>query len=111
MAMERYKAQDYTYTVFWSENDNAWIGVAGEFKSMSYIDEDDQLEAFAGIVELVRETLEEIYGDGDEPPAPFSKRSYSGTFPLRMTPEQHRRLAMEAAEMGVSMNQLVVSRI
>ena len=109
--MERYKAQDYTYKVFWSEADEAWIGVASEFKSMSYIDENDQLDAFAGIVDLVRETLDEMYEDGEEPPAPFSKQEYSGRFALRMTPEQHRRLAEEAAEMGVSMNQLVVSRI
>ena len=109
--MERFKAQDYTYRVFWSDADEAWIGTASEFKYMSHIDEHDQFDAFAGIVELVRETLEEMYEDGEEPPVPFSKRDYSGTFPLRMTPEQHRRIAMEAAEMGVSMNQLLVSRI
>ena len=109
--MERYKAQDYTYKVFWSDADAAWIGVASEFKSMSYIDENDQLDAFTGIVDLVCETLEEIYEDGEEPPTPFSKQDFSGRFALRMTPEQHRRLAEEAADMGVSMNQLVVSRI
>lgn len=49
--------------------------------------------------------------DGDPIPEPLSKRQYSGRYALRMTPEQHRRLAMEAAEQGVSMNQLLVSRI
>ena len=109
--MERYKASDYTYRVFWSDEDEAWVAVADEFKYMSYISEQDQFDAFAGIVELIGETVEEIYSDGKEPPAPFSKQEYSGRFALRMTPEQHRRLAIEAAEMGVSMNQLLVSRI
>ena len=108
---EKFSAQDYTYKVFWSEADSAWIGTASEFKSLSFIDEKDQFGAFAGIVGLVGETLDEMYSDGEEPPVPFSKQEYSGRFALRMTPEQHRRLAEEAAEMGVSMNHLVVSRI
>ena len=85
-------------------------GATREF-AVSFIDENDQFDAFAGIVGLVGETLDEMYGDGEEPPVPFSKQEYSGRFALRMTPEQHRRLAEEAAEMGVSMNHLVVSRI
>lgn len=40
-----------------------------------------------------------------------SKRDHPGTFPLRMTPEQHRRTAVEAAETGMPTNQLPASRI
>ena len=109
--MNRFRAEDYTYRVFWSDEDEAWIAVADEFRSLSYIDEKSPCAALEGMVGLLRETLNDIYTDGKEPPMPFSKRKYSGSFALRMTPEQHRRIAIEAAEMGISMNQLLVSRI
>lgn len=110
MAMERYRAEEYTYRVFWSEEDGEYVCVADEFKSLSNLST-DQVEAFTGMVDLLQSVLDDIYGEGKEPPAPFSKREYSGRFHLRMTPEQHRRLATEASEMGVSINQLLVSRI
>ena len=37
--------------------------------SMSSISERDQLDAFAGIVGLVGETVDEVYADGEEPPS------------------------------------------
>ena len=107
----RFKAEDYTYRVFWSEEDGAWIGVCDEFKSLSNISEDSQFDAFTGMVDLLRDVLDDMYADGEEPPIPFSKRVYSGHISLRMTPEQHRRIAMESAEQGVSINQLLVSRV
>ena len=107
---ERFKAQDYTYRVFWSEEDGAFVCMADEFKSLSNLDE-DQFSALSGMVDLLQSVIDDLYEEGQEPPVPFSKRMYSGKFPLRMTPEQHRRIAIEAAEMGISMNQLLVSRI
>ncbi|WP_367316875.1 toxin-antitoxin system HicB family antitoxin [Gordonibacter sp. RACS_AR68] len=48
---------------------------------------------------------------GECPPLPFGRRSFSGKYALRMSSEQHRRVAIEAAEQRVSINQLLVSRI
>ena len=107
----KHRAEDYTYRVFWSDEDNAWIGVCDEFKSLSHISEDNQYEAFLGIVDLLRFVLDDMYENGEVPPVPFSKRTYSGHISLRMTPEQHRRIVMESAEQGVSINQLLVSRV
>mgnify|MGYP002868044182 CR=1 FL=1 len=109
--MKRYNACDYTYRVFWSEEDEAWVSVADEFKYLSNLSESSQLDAFTGMVELLQSVLDDLYGEGQEPPAPFSMRSYSGHISLRMTPEQHRRIAIESAEQGVSINQLLVSRV
>ena len=44
-------------------------------------------------------------------PTPLASRTYSGKFALRIPPEKHRELAIEAAEQHVSLNQLVVSRL
>ncbi|WP_279305852.1 toxin-antitoxin system HicB family antitoxin [Pusillimonas noertemannii] len=44
-------------------------------------------------------------------PEPFADRTYSGQFRVRVTPEVHRKLAMQAAEAGVSMNLLASSKL
>jgi len=105
-----HKAEDYTYRVFWSEEDDAYIATVAEFPRLSSI-EDTQSEAFAGMVELVRFVLNEMEKAGEVPPIPLTKKRYSGEIRLRMPTEVHRRVAMEAAEQGVSINQLLVSRI
>ena len=105
-----HKAEEYTYRVFWSDEDEAFIGTVAEFPRLSHFDGTRQ-EAFDGIVELVSDVMGDMEEDGEELPEPFGKRSYSGRIVLRMTPEQHRRIAMEAAEQGVSINTLLVSRI
>lgn len=38
-------------------------------------------------------------------------RRYSGKFVVRLTPEAHRQLALEAAEQRVSLNRLAASRL
>ncbi|MGK2927239.1 MAG: toxin-antitoxin system HicB family antitoxin [Lysobacterales bacterium] len=43
--------------------------------------------------------------------APISARSYSGKFMVRVPPEVHRLLAIQAAESGVSLNRLVSSKM
>jgi predicted HicB family RNase H-like nuclease len=63
------------------------------------------------MVSLVRFVFNDMEETGEEAPVPFSKREYSGSLRLRLPKEQHRRIALEAAEQGVSMNQLIVSRI
>ena len=105
-----YKAEDYVYRVFWSEEDDSFIATVAEFPRLSSI-ENTQGEAFAGIVDLVGFVLTEMSSAGEEPPAPFAKRKYSGEIRLRMPTEVHRRVALEAAEQGVSINQLLLSRI
>ena len=109
--MDRYKADEYTYRVFWSEEDKAWVSTCAEFKSLSNISDLSLHDALAGMVELLRDVLDDIYEEGEEPPAPFSKRAYSGHISVRMPPEKHRMIAIESAEQNVSINQLIVARV
>lgn len=104
------KAQEYTYRVFWSKNDRAFIGAVAEFPSLSHV-ADNQNDALAGIVDLVAFVLEDMTNNKEHPPLPLGERKFSGKFALRMPPELHRRIAIEAAEQGVSINQLLVTRI
>lgn len=44
-------------------------------------------------------------------PEPLSSRRYSGKFVVRVPPEVHRRLAIEAAEENISLNRLVSAKL
>ena len=44
-------------------------------------------------------------------PEPLAERKYSGNFQTRIPSELHRQLAIEAAEVGVSLNRLVSLRL
>jgi hypothetical protein len=48
---------------------------------------------------------------GEPVPVPLADRRYSGEFKVRIPPEQHRRLAIEASEQGVSLNRLVSAKL
>jgi predicted HicB family RNase H-like nuclease len=41
----------------------------------------------------------------------LAEKRYSGEFRVRIPPEQHRALAMQAAEQGVSLNRLVSMKL
>ena len=67
--------------------------------------------ALAGIRALVRDVLEDMGTSGEQVPAPFADRKYSGRFVVRVPSEVHRSLAITAAEQGVSLNRLVNARL
>ena len=47
---------------------------------------------------------------GESVPELISQRRYSGKFMVRVPPEVHRKLAIEAAEEDISLNRLVSNR-
>lgn len=103
-------AREYTYRVFWSCEDAAFVATVAEFPSLSCV-EPTQAEALDGIVEVVRGAIEILTEEGAEAPVPLGRKRYSGHLSLRIPPEKHRRVAIEAAESGVSINQLICARI
>ena len=102
--------EHYTYRVRWSAEDEEFVGTVAEFPSLSWLD-GDQIEAFLGIRKLVADVVSDMLAQGDTPPDAIADRNYSGKFMLRVTPETHRRLAIEAAEQQVSLNRLAASRL
>lgn len=102
--------EKYTYKVVWSHPDETYIGTVAEFPHLSHIDNMLGGASF-GIVSLVGAVLADMEQSGEVPPKPFGERNYSGKLSLRMTPEQHRRIAIEAAEQNVSINHLLTSRL
>lgn len=110
LAPPAYKAEDYLYSVVWSPEDEAFIGRVLEFPSLA-AHGDKQEEALREIRAAVEYALEDLAECGERIPEPFSKRHYSGTLNVRMPKHLHRHLAIEAEQDGVSLNQLIVSKL
>lgn len=103
-------AEHYTYRVRWSAEDEGYVGTVAELPSLSWVAE--TLEAaLAGVRELVAGVLEDMTSTGETPPEAIADRSYSGKFMVRVPPELHRHLAIEAAEQNVSLNRLAATRL
>ncbi|NJK52157.1 MAG: type II toxin-antitoxin system HicB family antitoxin [Leptolyngbyaceae cyanobacterium SU_3_3] len=103
-------AKFYTYRVIWSQEDQEFVGLCAEFPGMSWLDADQQA-AFSGIVTLVQDCLDDLAAHHEPIPTPLSKKQYSGKFMVRIPPEQHRQLAIQAAEQGISLNRLASSKL
>ena len=99
-------ADHYTYRLSWSAEDGEHVATCAEFPSLSWLDE-DEIEALRGIKRLVREAVEDMQASGEPAPEPLADKEFSGKFMVRVPPEQHRALAVRAAEAGVSLNRYV----
>jgi predicted HicB family RNase H-like nuclease len=104
------KIEHYTYRLTWSEDDKQWAGLCVEFPSLSYLASTQQ-KALRGIVKVVAEVVEDMAANKESIPQPLNSRRYSGKFMVRVPPEVHRRLAIEAAEENISLNRLVSSKL
>jgi predicted HicB family RNase H-like nuclease len=100
----------YGYRVLWSAEDQEFVGSCVEFPSLSWLAR-TQEEALRGIRDVVAEVVDDLRTDGEPVPEPMSSRTYSGKFNLRLGEQLHRKLAAEAAEQHLSLNQYVVRRL
>ena len=100
----------YTYRVTWSAEDREHVGLCAEFPSLSWLAATPEA-ALAGVRATVASVVADMQAQGEEVPVPMAERRYSGEFRVRIPPEQHRRLASQAQEQGVSLNRLVSSKL
>jgi len=104
------KSDRYTYRVTWSEEDNEHVGLCVEFPSLSWLAKKPEA-ALRGIRKLVEDVVHEMRKVGEAVPEPIACRHYSGKFMVRVPPQVHRKLAIQAAESGVSLNRLASSKL
>jgi predicted HicB family RNase H-like nuclease len=100
----------YTYRVTWSAEDEMHVGLCAEFPSLSWL-ANTPGGALAGIRQVVADTVADLETSGEDVPVALAERRFSGRFVVRVPPEVHRNLAVEAAEAGVSLNRLVSARL
>ena len=92
----------YTYRVTWSEEDGEYVGLCVEFPSISWLAQTPE-EALSGIRQVTAEVVSDLDANGELIPEPIAVKKYSGNFLVRIPPESHRKLALEAAESGISL--------
>ena len=100
----------YAYRVLWSEEDQEYVGLCSEFPSLSWLGS-TQEKALKGIKKLVNESVLDMEENGEDIPKAISVRNYSGKFMVRVPPEIHRQLALQAAESGVSLNRVASAKL
>jgi predicted HicB family RNase H-like nuclease len=108
--MAMLKNDRYTYRVTWSEEDKEYVGLCVEYPSLSWLAPTPQ-EALEGIRQVVADVVSDMEANEETVPEPIALRHYSGKFTVRIPPDLHRRLALEAAESGISLNRLASAKL
>lgn len=103
-------ADHYTYRVTWSPEDGEHVGLCIEFPSLSWLAATPEA-ALLGIRQMVSEAVADMQSTGETVPEPLAERHYSGEFRVRIPPEVHRALTLQAAEQGVSLNRLASAKL
>jgi predicted HicB family RNase H-like nuclease len=103
-------ADHYTYSISFDERDSVFVGRATEFPSLA-AHGDTVEEALQEIRFIVEEVIRDLEEAGEPVPPPRADKSYSGKFVVRMPKSLHRALVEQAQSEGVSLNQLVVTRL
>ncbi len=100
----------YSYRVFWSEEDQEHVAVCAELSGLSWLEKSPEA-ALRGVRKVARDAVAFLEESGDPVPEPLYDRRYSGVFKVRIPPETHRRLVLEASEQNVSLNRLVSAKL
>lgn len=100
----------YTYRVTWSPEDGEHVGLCAEFPSLSWLAPTPEA-ALAGIRQVITDAVSDMSASGERIPQPLAEKHYSGQFKVRIPPQVHRALAMQAAEQGVSLNRLASAKL
>jgi len=104
------KNDHYTYRVTWSEEDGEYVGLCAEFQSLSWLASEPE-DALQGIRQVVTDVVAVLEASGEPVPDSLASKKYSGHFMVRVPPELHRQLAVEAAESGISLNRLASDKL
>lgn len=102
--------EQFSYRVFWSPEDHEYVGVCAEMTGLSWLAKTPEA-ALRGIRRAAREGVRILGEDGDPIPEPIAARDFSGIFKVRVPPELHRRLVLEATEQNVSLNRLISAKL
>ena len=100
----------YTYRVTWSAEDGEYLALCAEFPSLSWLSSAPGA-ALAGIRKVVAASVADMIANGEALPSPLAEKRYSGEFRVRIPPQVHRALALEAAEQGISLNRLASAKL
>lgn len=86
------------------------MGLCAEFHSLTWLARTPDA-ALKAIRKIVADVVVDLQKNGERIPEPIARKRYSGKFMVRVPPEIHRNLAIQAAESGISLNRHVNSKL
>ena len=100
----------YTYRAEWSPEYYEYVAVCLEYP-FRFSRAPSAHAAIEHLEHEIAEVVDDMVAAGSTPPESLTDRRYSGEFHVRTSPSLHSRLAVEASEQGVSLNQWVVQKL
>jgi predicted HicB family RNase H-like nuclease len=86
------------------------VGLCAELPSLSWLARTPEA-AMKGIRKLVSQVVADMIQNKEPIPDPIATKHFSGKFIVRVPPDVHRQLAIQAAEAGVSLNRLASAKL
>jgi len=108
--MKAMQNDHYTYRVTWSDDDQEYVGLCAEFPSLSWLARSPET-SLRGIRSVVADVIADMKRSKEPIPEALANRRFSGKFMVRVPPDVHRELTVEAAEAGVSLNRLATVKL
>ena len=108
--MKAMQNDHYTYRVTWSDDDQEYVGLCAEFPSLSWLARSPEA-SLRGIRSVVADVIADMKRSREPIPEALANRRFSGKFMVRVPPDVHRELTVEAAEAGVSLNRLATVKL
>ncbi|MBI4570266.1 MAG: toxin-antitoxin system HicB family antitoxin [Planctomycetes bacterium] len=100
----------YLKVVEWSPEDGCYVGTSPGLM-FGGVHGHDEAVVYKDLCAVVEECLRLHAEDGDPLPPPTAGKHYSGKFVVRIGTDLHKRLAIEAAREGKSLNEYCVGRL
>ena len=97
------KSDRYIKIVKWSNEDGCYVGSCPSLM-LGGVHGDDEAEVYKELCEVVEEWVRDGESHGDALPKPDAGREFSGRFVLRVGPELHHALFLEALRNNESLN-------
>lgn len=106
VTLDRVDVNHYLFSVGWSNEDQLYIARVAEFPSLAAHGTSLE-EALQELKTLLSDVIQDLIANQEHVPEPLGQKNFSGRLNLRMPEQLHRRLAIEAAQQGISLNQVI----
>ncbi len=100
----------YPRVIEWSDEDNCYIGSAPPLVGQC-CHGDTEVEVAKQLAAIVEDLVEDVIDGKMTAPALPEDKIYSGKFLVRISPDLHRRVALQAMARGESLNQFVADQL
>lgn len=93
----------FAYRIHWDRDAAAWRGLVAEFPHLVSDPHPTEVDALNEIIRLTHGHVAVMRQGGVEMPLGIMDSNYSGAPRIRIIPDIHREVALEAAESGMSL--------